>query len=62
MVGDDDEAGFGFRRHFMQQTAEAFDVCIVERRVDLVQHADRRRVRHEHRKDQRGRGQRLFAA
>jgi hypothetical protein len=35
---------------------------IVQRRVDFVQHADRRRVGEEHREDQRQRGQRLLAA
>ena len=49
-------------RHLVEQVAEALDVVIVERRVDLVQHADRRRIGEEHREDQRQRGQRLLAA
>ena len=46
----------------MQQVAEALDIVVVERRVDLVQHADRRRVGEEHRDDQGERGERLLAA
>ena len=30
-------------RHVVQQVAEALDIGVVERRVDLVEHADRRR-------------------
>ena len=41
IVRDDDEARLGRGRHLVQQGAEAFDVVVVERRVDLVQHADR---------------------
>jgi hypothetical protein len=37
-------------------------LCIVERRVDLVEHADRRGVGQEHREDQRHGGERLLAA
>ena len=48
--------------HLLHQRAEAVDVGVVERRVDLVQHADRRRVGEEHGEDQRQRGQRLLAA
>ena len=44
------------------QTAEAVDVGVVERRVDLVQHADRRRIRQEHGEQQGHGGQRLLAA
>ena len=29
-------------RHFVEQVAEALDIGVVERRVDLVEHADRR--------------------
>ena len=50
------------RAHLVEQVAEALDVVVVERRVDLVQHADRRRIGEEHREDQRERGQRLLAA
>ena len=50
------------RRIVVEQVAEALDIGVVERRVDLVEHADRRRVGEEHREDQRHRGQRLLAA
>ena len=50
------------RAHLVEQVAEALDVVIVERRVHLVEHADRRRIGEEHREDQRQRGQRLLAA
>ena len=49
-------------RHLFQQVAEAHDIGVVERRVDLVEHADRRRVGEEHGEDQRQRRQRLLAA
>ena len=49
-------------RHLVEQIAEALDIGVVERRVDLVEHADRRRVGEEHREDQRQRRQRLLAA
>ena len=62
IVGDDDEARVGRARHLVEQVAEALDIVIVERRVDFVQHADRRRIGEEHREDQRQRGQRLLAA
>ena len=46
----------------LDEAAEAVDIGVVERRVDLVQHADRRRVGEEHGEEQRERGQRLLAA
>ena len=49
-------------RMLVEQVAEALDIGVVERRVDLVEHADRRRVGQEHGEDQRERGQRLLAA
>ena len=49
-------------RHRVEQVAEALDIGVVERRIDLVEHADRRRVGEEHRKDQAHRRQRLLAA
>ena len=42
--------------------AEAADVVLVERRVDLVQQAERRGIQLEDREHQRDRGQRLLAA
>ena len=50
------------RAHVVEQVAEAFDIGVVERRVDLVEHADRRRIGQEHGKDQAQRRQRLLAA
>src|ERR1700736_4006866 len=44
VVGDDDEARVGELGHLVEQVAEAFDVVVVERCVDLVEHADGRRV------------------
>ena len=58
----DDEARVGRPGHLVEQVAEALDIGVVERRVDLVEHADRRRVGEEHGEDQRQRGQRLLAA
>ena len=48
--------------HFFEHAAEAIDVGVVERRIDFVQHAERRGIGEEHREDERGGGQRLFAA
>ena len=62
VVGDDQVAGVGFARHRVEQVAEAFDIGIVERRIDFVEHTDRRRVGQEQSEDQRDCGQRLFAA
>ena len=50
------------RDHRVEQVAEALDIGVVERRVDLVEHADRRGIGQEQREDQRDRGQRLLAA
>ena len=61
-MGDRQEAGFGALAHLVEQVTEPLDVVIVERRVDLVEHADRRRVGQEHGEDQSQRGQRLLAA
>jgi len=62
IVRDDDEARFGRRGHFVQQVAEALDIVVVERCVDLVQHADRRWIGEEHRENQGESRQRLLAA
>src|SRR3546814_12647075 len=40
----------------------SLDIGVVERRVDLVEHADRRGVGEEQPEDQRHRGQRLLTA
>jgi hypothetical protein len=47
-------------RHLVEQIAEPADIGIVERCVDLIQHADRRGIGEEHREDQRQRRQRLL--
>ena len=44
------------------QAAEAVDIGVVQRRVDLVEHADRRGIGEEDGEEQRERGQRLLAA
>ena len=62
MVGDDQEPRLGPPRHLVQKVAKARHVGIVERRIDLVEHADRGGVGQEHAEDQRQRRQRLFAS
>ena len=62
VMGDDQEAGLGALGDLGDQAAEAVDIGVVQGRVDLVQHADRRRVGEEDGKEQRQRGQRLLAA
>ena len=42
--GDDHEARIGLARHLVQQVAEAGNVGVVQRRVNLVQNTDRGRV------------------
>ena len=60
VVGDDDELrAVG---HLAHQLVEAADVGLVERRVDLVEDAERRRLDQEDREQQRDRGERLLAA
>ena len=49
-------------RHLAHEIAEALGVVVVERRVDLVEQAERRRVQLEHREHERERGERLLAA
>jgi hypothetical protein len=60
VVRDEDE--LDAFRHFFQQRTEAADVCLVQRRVDLVEHTEGRGIQFEDREDQRRRRQRLFAA
>ena len=48
-------------RHVLHHLAEAVGVRIVERRVDLVQQAERRRVQLEEREHERNRRERLLA-
>ena len=44
------------------RSAEALDIRVVQRRIDLVEHADRGGVAAEHGEDERERGERLLAA
>ena len=62
VVGDDDKAGFGARAHLIQQPAEAVDVRVIKRGVDLVEHADRGGAGEEDGEDERGGRQRLLDA
>ena len=61
IVGDDDEAGVGRAGHFVEQVAEPLHIVVVQRGVDLVQHADRRRIGQKHRKNQGQSGKGLLA-
>ena len=62
VMGDDQEAGFAFRRHFLEQPADPVDIGIVQRGVDLVEDANRARIAPEGGEHQRQRRQRPFAA
>ena len=62
VVRDDEEARFGALQHRFQEIAEALDIVIIQRRVDFIEHADRRGIGEEHREDERQRRQRLLAA
>src|SRR3546814_3124345 len=46
--------------HAVEQVAEALDIGVVQRRVDLVEDADRRGIGEEQGEDERDRGQRLL--
>ena len=50
------------RGHAVEQVAEALDIGVVQRRIDFVEHADRRRIGQEQSEDQGDGGQRLLAA
>ena len=58
----DEIAGLRLGDHGIEQVAEAFDVSVVERGIDLVEHADRRGIGEEQAEDERHRGQRLLPA
>ena len=60
-MGDDQIARLGLLSHAFEQVAETFDIGIIERRINFVEHADRRGVGQEQREDQRDGSQRLFA-
>src|SRR4051812_34285443 len=57
-----DEQELRLARHLLHQLAEALGIGVVERRVDLVEQAERRRVELEEREHQGDRRQRLLAA
>src|SRR5260221_10071720 len=44
VMGDDEEARLRTRGDLLDESAEAVDIGVVERRIDLVEHADRCRV------------------
>ena len=60
VVGDDHE--LRLRRPFLQRVDEAFDVRLVERRVYLVEDAERRRPHVKQREQERDGGQGALAA
>src|SRR5215470_14873608 len=43
VMRDDDKARIGRARHLVEQIAEALYIVVVERGIDLVEYADRRR-------------------
>ena len=45
IVGDDEVTRLGLLRHGVEQVTEAFDIGVVQWRVDFVKHANGRRVR-----------------
>src|SRR3546814_5024212 len=47
IMADDEVSRVGLRHHRVEQVAEAFDIGVVQGRVDFVQDADRRGVRQE---------------
>src|SRR5262245_31671990 len=60
VVSDDDE--LGVLLHAAQHFHEPADIGVVERRVDLVEEAERARLVFEHAEHQRNGGQRLLPA
>ena len=60
VVGDDQE--LALREELLQLLDEAPDVRVIEGRVQLVQHAERRRLDHEDREEERDRRHRALAA
>src|SRR6185437_7433485 len=58
VVGDEDELHPG--RHITHDIAEAADVVLIERRVDLIEQTEGRRVEIEDRENERDGGERLL--
>jgi hypothetical protein len=52
IVGNDHKPGFRPARHLVQKIAVTLHIGIVERSIDLVEDADRRRIRQEYGEDQ----------
>ena len=61
-MGHDQEAGAALLGDVLDQGAEPVDIVVVERRIDLVENADRRRIGQEYREQQGDRRERLLAA
>ena len=59
-MADVQELGVG--RHALHQIAEALGIRVIQRRVHLIEQAERRRIELEHGKHQRQRGECLLAA
>ena len=60
VVGDHQKAGAFRFGHLFEHRAESVDVGVIQRGVDLVQHADRCRIRQKHCEQQRQCRQRLL--
>ena len=60
VVGYDQEAGAGGVGDLAEQSTEPIDIGVVERRVDLVEDANRRGIGEKNREEQRERRQRLL--
>jgi putative DNA-invertase from lambdoid prophage Rac len=60
VVRDQPKTGAGGVGDLAEEAAEAFDIGVVERRVDFVEDANRRGVGQKNREDQRERRQRLL--
>ncbi len=61
-MADDQVARVGLPDHDIEQVAETLDVGIVQWCIDLIQHADRRRIGQEQAEDQSDGRQRLLSA
>ena len=59
---DNQVSRVGVARHRIEEIAKALDIGIIERRIDFVENAERRRIGQKQGKDQRNRRQRLLAA
>ena len=62
VVCDNEIARVGLLDHSVEKVAEALDIGVVEWSIDLIKHADRRRVGEEDGEDQSDGGESLLAA